>query len=91
MERDAKEKITPTQLLQLIEHFAGSYEAESVEIDIAEGRPVTEREREMAEQINFIYRFSHAFNCHICQPVHEDWRKEAEEMYTTLIHEKPEN
>lgn len=76
--------MTKDQLLELVERIATCHAAEMVDMDVANNRTVSTREKEMAEALGNIYRFTHSVNPHSCQMVHKNWIAEAEEAYKTL-------
>ena len=78
--------MTTPHLLELVELLASHDEVEGVEMDIVRKRPVTKREKILAQVIMDIYTAVHSnMRLHACHNVNDNWRAKAEEQYRTLV------
>lgn len=72
--------MTPSHRLILAHTILSSdaaFESDCVELDVIQGRPVTEREKVLASVISKLYRLIHPPHC---AAGHEDWEGKNEKL-----------
>ena len=73
-----------TKRMRLIDHLISSdagFESDCVKLDILQGRPVSEREKALAELVSQIYRITHPV---FSECNHPDWEAETEKLIKEL-------